>query len=451
MNSTNFKLSHLKILLVSFSISISSASLAEEAISFMDQYGENISAILKQQTAYGTHSSSINQNEWQLDLEYSDAIDTGILSGDIMAIARSRFDFQQALEDESGNSLRIRELYWQTYGDNSFWRIGKQQVVWGEADGIKLLDVINPQDFREFILDDFDDSRIPLWMMNAQINTSDSGILQLLVIPDTSTHTLAEDGSIYQLTSPVLVPTIDMEGLIDIGVNKISVDKKTKADGGDIGTRYSDFISLYDSSWDITLNYLYHYVDIPVIRTAVVNNELLIDYQFERSHLIGGSTSTVIADFILRSEIAYETDRYQRGEESNNNVINPIVIKSNTLSSIIGIDYQGISDHFISMQWYRQTLLLSKDKLQQAIADRDEDRVTLLWETKFLNETLTTRWQHLHGINHNDGVLRPKVIYNWQSNIDVYLGADYFYGKSEDFFGQFNNTDRIVAGFTIGI
>jgi hypothetical protein len=451
MNSTNFKLSHLKILLVSFSISISSASLAEEAISFMDQYGENISAILKQQTAYGTHSSSINQNEWQLDLEYSDAIDTGILSGDIMAIARSRFDFQQALEDESGNSLRIRELYWQTYGDNSFWRIGKQQVVWGEADGIKLLDVINPQDFREFILDDFDDSRIPLWMMNAQINTSDSGILQLLVIPDTSTHTLAEDGSIYQLTSPVLVPTIDMEGLIDIGVNKISVDKKTKADGGDIGTRYSDFISLYDSSWDITLNYLYHYVDIPVIRTAVVNNELLIDYQFERSPLIGGSTSTVIADFILRSEIAYETDRYQRGEESNNNVINPIVIKSNTLSSIIGIDYQGISDHFISMQWYRQTLLLSKDKLQQAIADRDEDRVTLLWETKFLNETLTTRWQHLHGINHNDGVLRPKVIYNWQSNIDVYLGADYFYGKSEDFFGQFNNTDRIVAGFTIGI
>ena len=135
----------------------------------------------------------------------------------------------------------------------------------------------------------------------------------------------------------------------------------------------------------------------------------------------------------------------------NNNVINPIVIKSNTLSSIIGIYYQGISDHVISMQWYRQTLLLSKDKLQQAIADRDEDRLTLLWETKFLNETLTTRWQHLHGINHNDGVLRPKVIYNWQSNIDVYLGADYFYGKSEDFFGQFNNTDRIVAGFTIGI
>ena len=437
--------------LILLTILTSSASLAEEATSFIDQYGENMSAILKQQTVYGTHSSNINQNEWQLDLEYSTAIDAGILSGDIMAIARGRFDFQQALEDESGNTLRIRELYWQTYSDNSFWRIGKQQVVWGEADGLKLLDVINPQDFREFILDDFDDSRIPLWMMNAQINTSDSGILQLLVIPDTSTHKLAEAGSTYQLTSPVLVPSIDSEGLTDIGINEVSVSEETNADGGDIGSRYSDFINLYNSSWDVTLNYLYHYVDIPVIRTTIDNDTLLIDYQFERSHLIGGSASTVISDFILRSEIAYETDRYQRGEESINNVSNPIVIKSNTLSSIIGIDYQGISDHFISMQWYRQTLLLSKEKLQQAVADRDEDRLTLLWETKFLNETMTTRWQHIHGVNHNDGILRPKVIYNWQSNIDVYLGADYFYGKPEDFFGQFNKTDRIVTGFTIGI
>ena len=456
MNSTSLKSSRLnpsplKIVLVTFAISTSSASLAEEAMSFLDQYGENMSAILKQQTAYGTHSSNINQNEWQLDLEYNAAIDAGILSGDIMAIARGRFDFQKELEDESGNTLRIRELYWQTYSDNSFWRIGKQQVVWGEADGLKLLDVINPQDFREFILDNFDDSRIPLWMMNAQINTSDSGILQLLVIPDTSTHKLAENGSTYQLTSPVIVPNIDIGGLTEMGINEISVNKKTNADGGDIGSRYSDFINLYDSSWDVTLNYLYHYVDIPVIRTTIDNDKLLIDYQFERSHLIGGSTSTVISDFILRSEIAYETDRYQRGEISNNNVSNPIVIKSNTLSSIIGIDYQGISDHFISMQWYRQTLLLSKEKLQQAIADRDEDRLTLLWEIKFLNETITTRWQHIHGVNHNDGVLRPKVIYNWQSNIDAYLGADYFYGKTEDFFGQFNKTDRIVAGFTIGI
>jgi len=370
-----------------------------------------------------------------------------------MAIARGRFDSPQALEDESGNTLRIRELYWQTYTDNSFWRLGKQQVVWGEADGLKLLDVINPQDFREFILDDFDDSRIPIWMMNAQINTSDSGMLQLLLIPDTSTHELAEKDSIYQFTSPVVVPNIPNKILSSLGINELVIQQEDNAKSGDAGLRYSDFISLQDRSWDITLNYLHHYVDTPVVSSEIKNDQLIIDYQYRASHLIGGSASTVLGDVSIRSEIAYETDRYQRSEDSleGTNIIVPSLVKGNLFSSVIGLDYQGLSDHFISAQWYRQTLLLGKDKLQQAIADRDEDRLTLLWETKFLNETVTTRWQHIHGINHGDGVLRPKVTYNWQSNIDVYLGADYFYGKTAEFFGQFNKTDRIVAGFTIGL
>jgi hypothetical protein len=458
MKAINVKFLPIKIALIALSITTSSASLAEEVVSFWDQQSENLSAILKQQTAYGTHSSSSHNspwqhNEWQLDIEYNDAIDTGILSGDIMAIARGRFDFQNELEDESGNTLRIRELYWQTYTDNSFWRLGKQQVVWGEADGLKLLDVINPQDFREFILDDFDDSRIPIWMMNAQINTSNSGILQLLFIPDTSTHELAEKDSIYQFTSPVVVPNIPSEILSSLGINELVIQQEDNAKSGDAGLRYNDFISLQDSSWDITLNYLHHYIDTPVVSTSINNDKLIVDFEYEASHLIGGSASTVLGDVSIRSEIAYETDRYQRSEDTLEalNITLPNIVKGNLFSSVIGLDYQGLSDHFISAQWYRQTLLLSKNEQQKAIADRDEDRLTLLWEAKFLNETITTRWQHIHGVNHGDGVLRPKVTYNWQSNIDVYLGADYFYGKTEEFFGQFNKTDRIVAGFTIGL
>jgi hypothetical protein len=458
MNAINVKYLPIKIAFIALSLSTSSASLAEEVDSFWDQQGENLSAILKQQAAYGTHSSSSHktpwqQNEWQLDIEYSDAIDASIFSGDIIAIARGRFDSPQALENESGNTLRIRELYWQTYSDNSFWRLGKQQVVWGEADGLKLLDVINPQNFREFILDNFDDSRIPIWMMNAQINTSDSGMLQLLLIPDTSTHELAENDSIYQFTSPVVVPSITNETLSSLGINELVIQQENNAKSGDAGLRYSDFISLQDSSWDITLNYLHHYIDTPVASTSIDNDTLVVDFKYETSHLIGGSASTVLGDVSIRSEIAYETDRYLRSEESLEtlNITLPNIVKGNLFSSVIGVDYQGLSDNFISVQWYRQTLLLNKNERQKAVADRDEDRLTLLWETKFLNETITTRWQHIHGVNHGDGILRPKVTYNWQSNIDVYLGADYFYGKTEEFFGQFNKTDRIVAGFTIGL
>ncbi len=75
----------------------------------------------------------------------------------------------------------LRELYIDTgFGDWDF-RIGKQQVVWGTADGIKLLDIINPTDFRELNQNAMEDSRIPVWMINAERNIGDRGNLQLIV------------------------------------------------------------------------------------------------------------------------------------------------------------------------------------------------------------------------------------------------------------------------------
>jgi hypothetical protein len=48
-------------------------------------------------------------------------------------------------------------------------KLGLQQVVWGQADGLRVLDVINPLDYREFILEDFLDSRRPFWMVRADL------------------------------------------------------------------------------------------------------------------------------------------------------------------------------------------------------------------------------------------------------------------------------------------
>jgi hypothetical protein len=75
----------------------------------------------------------------------------------------------------------LRELYVDTrFGDWSA-RIGKQQVVWGTADGIKLLDVINPTDYREFVQSTMEDSRIPIWMLNLERNVGDSSNIQFIV------------------------------------------------------------------------------------------------------------------------------------------------------------------------------------------------------------------------------------------------------------------------------
>jgi len=62
----------------------------------------------------------------------------------------------------------LREAYIDTHLNDISLRLGKQQVVWGTADGMKLLDMINPTDFSEVAQNQMEDSRIPVWMMNAE-------------------------------------------------------------------------------------------------------------------------------------------------------------------------------------------------------------------------------------------------------------------------------------------
>ncbi|MBL4774166.1 MAG: hypothetical protein JKX98_11455 [Alcanivoracaceae bacterium] len=52
-------------------------------------------------------------------------------------------------------------------------------MVWRQTHEPKVLNVVNPQSFREFILDYFEDSRIPIWMLNVEIPIAEEGSLSL--------------------------------------------------------------------------------------------------------------------------------------------------------------------------------------------------------------------------------------------------------------------------------
>ena len=75
----------------------------------------------------------------------------------------------------------LREAYIDTTINDWAVRTGKQQVVWGTADGIKLLDAINPTDYSELVQNQMEDSRIPVWMINAVKTLEDGGDFQVIV------------------------------------------------------------------------------------------------------------------------------------------------------------------------------------------------------------------------------------------------------------------------------
>jgi hypothetical protein len=75
----------------------------------------------------------------------------------------------------------LRELYVDTTAGDWDVRAGKQQVVWGTADGIKLLDIVNPTDWREFNQNTMAESRVPVWMVNAEKYLEDGSNVQVVI------------------------------------------------------------------------------------------------------------------------------------------------------------------------------------------------------------------------------------------------------------------------------
>jgi hypothetical protein len=75
----------------------------------------------------------------------------------------------------------LREAYVDAEVNDYSLRVGKQQVVWGTADGMKLLDAINPTDYTEMAQNQMEDSRIPVWMINAETDLSTGGNIQMVI------------------------------------------------------------------------------------------------------------------------------------------------------------------------------------------------------------------------------------------------------------------------------
>jgi len=331
----------------------------------------------------------------------------------------------------------LREMYLDFRLGDSEWRLGKQQIVWGQADGIKVLDVVNPQTFREFILDDFDKSRIPLWTANVSLPVGENGTLQLLWIPDTTYHELAEVGSPYGITSPRLVPQVPPPPLSLMH----PVDRPDNPlEDGDFGLQFSNYVK----GWDITLNYLYHYLDTPLMPVSLLDNgQFLIQPEYQRSHLVGGTMSTAVGPVTIRGELAYSSDTFHPLPVLDNRGI----AETAEVSSVIGVDWVPGIDTLLSAQWFNSYLL---DYNTMLYRDESENLLTLLYQQDFANATWRFRAIGIHSLEDGDSLLQLKLGYWLLGNLELWLGADVFTGSASGLFGQFREQDRVLLGFRYG-
>ena len=409
-----------------------------------------IGLTLRQEYGYEIEQKRTQKFLTRIDPEWNSTFSDTIR---ITAIGRLRFDGQTDLttgteRPESYSAfngpvqlgdhleLSLRELYLDFETSDIVWRLGKQQVVWGQADGLKVLDLVNPQSYREFMLDEFDYSRIPLWMLNAELPLGEHS-LQFLWIPDTTYHELPLSDNPYSFTSPLLVP----QPVASIPTSINNADKPDDFIGdGDLGLRFRTFLH----GWDLSANYLYHYIDMPIFFQDLTMSGIEITPTFQRSHLIGTTFSNSQEAWTLRGELAYNSDTYHLSK----NLKNRGIFRESEFAAVVGLDYQGLTDTLLSIQFFQSHLF---DYEQQTIRDQNERIVSFLVQHDFANQTWRLETLFLYSLNRNDNLFRPKVSYSISDNFDIWLSADIFSGDPDGQFGQFDKTDRVILGFTYGI
>lgn len=402
----------------------------------------DVTGFVKNETAlrlYSPHQFSKSQNWLQAEIEF-ELTDWAELT----ILGRSMFDpvnhLETNIEDfhtspidrlEAGDSFQaeLRELYLDVLYEDFDIRLGRQQIVWGESIGLRILDVINPQDFREFILNDFIDARIPLWSLRVDYTLSD-WTFEGLWLPDFEASRPADQGSEFQFRNLPLpaLPIQPPPPFPSVQVGSVRQPEDWRMGDSEVGFRVTRFLR----NMDLSLNYLYAWGDFPVpFRRVLGPNTFRFEPRHERFHLIGGSFNYAFDVFVIRGEGGLRLgEHFVSGDPHDRDGVR----QREFLSYVLGLDWTVNDNLMANVQFFQNVIFNAPGAL---VGESVDNAVSLFLMSDFINETLYPQLLVLYGINFGDLLIRPQVRYDFSDYVSATIGADFFIGSRSGLFGQF--------------
>ncbi|MEM8981754.1 MAG: DUF1302 family protein [Pseudomonadota bacterium] len=331
---------------------------------------------------------------------------------------------QPAVLGELG-TLEVRDAYIEQRWQRGLVRLGKQQIVWGRLDGLKVLDVVNPMDFREFVLDDFADSRLSLWSLYADMTTG-PWRTELALIPDASGHTIPAADSWFNLAAPRFrfgaAPGSQAPNAVT-----------SRRSGAGAGLRLSRRVKSLDIA-ALAYTGLDHE---PLGRLSVRGNIPMLEQYYERREVYGISIEGAAGPLAYRAEVSVQPDRIF-------NVAGAGTLAAESLDQVvagIGFDVDGPWNTFINVQHLQDRVRQAPSDLVRPATDRVS---TVFVRRQFAYETLgvTARWYYSHELG--DQMAALTVNYALSDATRFTIDINRFRGDRTGLFGQFADRDRIT-------
>jgi hypothetical protein len=325
--------------------------------------------------------------------------------------------------------LMLRDAFVDLSLGNTDMRIGNQQIVWGEAIGTFVADVVNPRDLREFILPDFEFIRIPQWAVTVEQNHGDLHA-ELIWIPILEFNKFGLPGSEFAPAVPISAGTPIL----------LREEQKpaTKLKNGDFGGRVS---YLYDG-WDFAVFHFYGWDRSPAInRTISPFGVVTLSPYHERLPITGATLSKEFSEYVLRAESAFSHNkRFSVLDVTNRTGL----VAKDVLETLVGVSHTFFTKLDVNVQFIHKTIMNYGPT--PIFQERAHSPSGSLWlKTGFLNNHFEPEFLILSTLDRKDLMMRPRVNITLSPSWQIRTGIDLFEGGATDRFGQYRNRNRVYA------
>ncbi|HFN4795225.1 hypothetical protein SAMN05216577_10851 [Pseudomonas citronellolis] len=377
----------------------------------------------------------------------------------------------------------LREFYFDYEKDRVKVRVGKQQVVWGETDFFRAMDVVQGFDYRwrSFLEPENEELRKPLIMVNTTIQVPEAdGSLQVLLRPGLDAHNAIGNSVDFYggRWAPQPYRGTDFYSLLDTDYEHSAGDNR-KVTGG---LRWAGIIGDVNYS----LAWLKSYQGDPVVNSRFnpyhdTPKGVLGDLIYPEITVWGATASTYVpaADAVFSTELVYTQDAaFNYGSEPLAPGLPPGfsgLMRKDTFTTMLRMDktvdlsrFLGTSrPSFLSAQLFNTRVLgFSEDDDLVALAaytakkKRDTTIFTTVLQANYRNDTINPSLAGGVDLSGDGGFLIPAVEFAMGDKWRLRAEADLFFaaGNSNDsaqedngatrLFGYFDTHDQLVLRLT---
>jgi len=334
--------------------------------------------------------------------------------------------YPEAVRKDQRRDLLIRETYFDASGGGLEWRVGKQNIVWGEMVGLFFADVVSARDQRDFILPEFEIIRIPQWAVRAE-RFGENTHAELIWLPYPEADNIGKPGAEF-----FPFPSIAPEGFAQEFNNVVRPERGLKH--SNLGLRASTL----RAGWDLSAFY-YRSSDVnPTFYREVTlapTPALVFTPRHDRIWQTGGTLAKDFGEIVGKAELIYTSGRkytVTRLSEAQG------VVPQQTLDYVVGLDFTLARETRLNLQYFERVFF---DHDPDLLQERREGGVSALVSGKigadFIPELLV-----IQSVNRRDRLVRAKLGWTPARNWRFTFGVDAFTGPPTGFFGRFDGRDR---------